>query len=105
MESPSSSSFFASTQKRITSSPFLSRPTPSASTPTMRSITPVRRFTPSAEALRRKIWARRAAHHVHDVVQVGGQLMGVLAIERCDERAVEAVQRLVRHLVGFLLQP
>ena len=49
--------------------------------------------------------ACRAVHHIHHVVQVGGQLMDILAVERRDEGAVEAIHHLVGHLVGLVLQP
>src|SRR6267142_406234 len=77
----------------ITSSPFLRRPTASASTPTIRSITSVSSFTPGG-----------AVDRVHHVVQIGRELEDVLAIERRDERAIEPVHDLVCDLVGLVLQ-
>ena len=49
--------------------------------------------------------ARGAVHRVHDVVEIGGKLVNVFAVERRDESAVETVDDFVRHLIGFVLQP
>ncbi len=57
-------------------------------------------FTPCGARPKWKIWERR----VHHVVQVGRQLVDVLAIERRDEGAIEPVHHFVRDLVGLVLQ-
>ena len=48
---------------------------------------------------------RGAVDRIHHVVQVGGELVNVLAIERRDERAVEAVDDLVCDLIRLVLEP
>src|SRR5438876_701173 len=48
---------------------------------------------------------RDAVDHVHHVVQVGGELMDVLPVERRDEGAVQPVHHLVGDLVGLVLEP
>ena len=45
-----------------------------------------------------------AVDRVHHVVQIGCELVDVLAIERRDECAVESVHHLVRDLVGLVLE-
>src|SRR5439155_550264 len=44
-------------------------------------------------------------HRVHDVIEIGRELVNVFAIERRNEGAVEAVDDLMRDLIGFMLQP
>src|SRR5207245_3606664 len=51
----------------ITSSPFLRRPTASASTPTIRWITSVSCFTPCGARPRWKIWERRAVPSIASI--------------------------------------
>src|SRR5437899_2791286 len=48
---------------------------------------------------------RGPVHRVHHVVQIRGELMDVLPVERRDERAVQPVHDLVRDLVGLVLEP
>jgi hypothetical protein len=42
-------------------------------------------------------------HVVHDVVESAGEPVDVLAVERCDERGVEAADDLVGHIVTAVL--
>ena len=42
-------------------------------------------------------------HEVHDVVEAAGEAVDVLAVERCDERAVGALDDPVRGLIGLVL--
>jgi len=75
---------FASTAYFMTSSPFLSRLTASASTAIIRCSTSMRRSTPGAATPSRKICVRRASpvHRIHDVIEIGRELVNVFAIER-----------------------
>ncbi len=45
-----------------------------------------------------------AVDRVHHVVQIGRELVDVLAIERRDEGAIEPVHHFVRDLVSLVLQ-
>jgi len=42
---------------------------------------------------------------VHDVIEIGRELVNVFAIERRNKRAVEPVDDLMRDLIGLVLQP
>src|SRR3989338_3841840 len=48
---------------------------------------------------------RHGFHEIHDIIEVGGQPVDILAVDRRDERLVQPLHDLVGELVGIMLEP